>query len=109
MASPRLMILDEPCAGLDPIAREHFLQFLGRITRARSAPTTVLVTHHVEEIVASFTHVLILKSGNVLAAGSRTRVLTSATLSAAFDAPIRLTRSRGRYSLSVRPHSGIVI
>jgi iron complex transport system ATP-binding protein len=109
MASPKLMILDEPCAGLDPVAREHFLQFLARIARARGAPTMVLVTHHVEEIVSLFTHVLILKSGRVQAAGPRTRVLTSATLSDAFNAPIRLTRARGRYSLSVRPHSGIVI
>jgi len=48
MASPRLLILDEPCAGLDPVAREHFLQFLSRLARARGAPTMVLVTHHVE-------------------------------------------------------------
>ena len=109
MASPRLLILDEPCAGLDPVAREHFLQFLGRLARARGAPTMVLVTHHVEEIVAIFSHVLVLKAGRVLAAGPRARVLTSATLSSAFAAPVRLTRARGRYSLSVRPHRGIVI
>jgi iron complex transport system ATP-binding protein len=109
MASPRLMILDEPCAGLDPVAREHFLQFLSRIARARGAPTMVLVTHHVEEIVPLFSHVLILKSGRVLAAGPRARVLTSATLSSAFAARIRLNRARGRYSLSVQAHRGIVI
>ena len=99
MASPRLMILDEPCAGLDPVAREHFLQFIQRIARVRGAPTMVLVTHHVEEIVPIFSHVLVLKSGRVLAAGPRARVLTSATLSDAFAAPVRLTRARGRYSL----------
>jgi iron complex transport system ATP-binding protein len=109
MASARLMILDEPCAGLDPVAREHFLQFLGRLGRGRCAPTMVLVTHHVEEIVPLFTHVLVLKSGRVLDAGTRGRVLTSATLSSAFVAPVRLTRARGRYSLSVRPHRGMVI
>ncbi len=109
MASPRLMILDEPCAGLDPVAREHFLQFLSRIARARGAPTMVLVTHHVEEIVPLFSHVLILKSGRVLAAGPRARALTSATLSSAFAARIRLTRARGRYSLSVQADRGIVI
>jgi iron complex transport system ATP-binding protein len=109
MASPRLMILDEPCAGLDPVAREHFLQFLGRIAAARGAPTSILVTHHVEEVIPLFSHVLVLKSGRVLAAGSRARVLTSATLSEAFKAPVRLTRARGRYSLAVRPHRGIVV
>jgi iron complex transport system ATP-binding protein len=114
MASPRLMILDEPCAGLDPVAREHFLQFLTRLARARgrtaaSAPTMILVTHHVEEIVPIFSHVLILKAGRVLCAGPRARVLTSTTLSDAFDAPVRLSRARGRYSLSVHPRSGIVI
>src|ERR1700677_4135079 len=47
MASPRVLILDEPCAGLDPAAREHFLQFIERLARRRSAPTVVLVTHPV--------------------------------------------------------------
>ena len=109
MCSPRLMILDEPCAGLDPVAREHFLQFIQRIARVRGAPTMVLVTHHVEEIVPIFSHVLVLKSGRVLAAGARARVLTSSTLSKAFEAPVRLSRVRGRYSLQVRAHRGIVI
>jgi iron complex transport system ATP-binding protein len=109
MASPRLMILDEPCAGLDPVAREHFIQFIARFARSRGAPTMILVTHHVEEIFATFSHVLVLKSGRVLAAGPRGRVLTSRTLSDAFAAPVHLTRARGRYSLSVRPHRGVVI
>lgn len=109
MAAPKLMILDEPCAGLDPVAREHFLQFLTRLARTRSTPTMVLVTHHVEEIVALFSHVLVLKEGLVLAAGRRTRVLNSATLSSAFNAPVRLSSTRGRYSLIVRPQSTVVI
>jgi iron complex transport system ATP-binding protein len=109
MCSPRLMILDEPCAGLDPVAREHFLQFIQRIAKVRGAPTMVLVTHHVEEIVPIFSHVLVLKAGRVLASGTRDRILTSATLSKAFEAPVRLSRARGRYSLGVRAHRGIVI
>jgi iron complex transport system ATP-binding protein len=109
MCTPRLMILDEPCAGLDPVAREHFLQFLQRIARVRGAPTMVLVTHHVEEIVPIFSHVLVLKAGRVLASGPRARVLTSAMLSKAFEAPVRLGRARGRYSLGVRAHWGMVV
>src|SRR6266851_3617968 len=109
MASPKLMILDEPCAGLDPVAREHFLQFLTRLARHRSAPTLVLVTHHVEEIVPLFSHVIMLKSGKVLTQGPRAGVLNSANLSLAFDAPVRLTSRRGRYSLTVRPDSDVVM
>jgi iron complex transport system ATP-binding protein len=101
MARPELLILDEPCAGLDPVAREHFLQFLERLAHKRGAPTMVLVTHHVEEIMPVFSHVLVLKEGSVLTAGSKIKVLTSSTLSRAFHAPIRLRRLRGRYSLVV--------
>lgn len=92
MARPRLLILDEPCAGLDPAAREEFLQLVERLTRRRRGPAIVLVTHHVEEITSGFTHALLLKRGAVLAAGPRRRVLVSAQLSRVFNAPVRLTR-----------------
>src|SRR5262249_36567911 len=62
MPNPRLLILDEPCAGLDPAAREHFLQFLQRLARRPDSPTLVLVTHHVEEIITAFSHLLLLKA-----------------------------------------------
>lgn len=101
MADPRLLVLDEPCAGLDPVAREHFLAFVERLLSRPNAPTLVLVTHHVEEIVAGFSHVLVLRAGKVLAAGFRESVLTSATLSRAFEAPVRLAADGGRYSLAV--------
>ena len=109
MADPRLLILDEPCAGLDPVAREHFLQFLERLARSKSAPAMVLVTHHVEEITAAFSHLIVLKHGQVIAAGPRCDVLSSKTLSAAFDAQVRLTNRAGRYSLAVQPSSALII
>ena len=63
MARPRVLILDEPCAGLDPAAREHFLQFIQRLGGLRNSPALILVTHHVEEIMPVFSHVLLLKQG----------------------------------------------
>src|SRR6185312_14030367 len=63
MANPRVLILDEPCAGLDPAAREHFLQFLQRLGSKKNSLTLMLVTHHVEEIMPVFSHVLVLKDG----------------------------------------------
>jgi iron complex transport system ATP-binding protein len=103
MADPPLLILDEPCAGLDPVAREHFLQFLDRLGRRGDAPTLVLVTHHVEEIMPVFTHALLLKGGRVLAGGRRQEVLRSGLLTRAFDASVRLRATNGRYSLRVAP------
>lgn len=109
MANPRLLILDEPCAGLDPVAREHFLQFLERLGRRKAAPALVLVTHHVEEIMPVFSHVLILRDGRALIAGRKSTALISHRLSEAFAAPIRLRQSNGRYSLVVAPKANAVI
>lgn len=103
MAQPRLLILDEPCAGLDPAAREHFLQFLQRLGRRADSPTLVLVTHHVEEIMPVFSHALILHSGKVLAAGRKSDVLNAGNLSRAFNAAVRLQRRSRRYELTVAP------
>jgi iron complex transport system ATP-binding protein len=109
MANPKLLILDEPCAGLDPAAREHFLQFLQRLGRNKIAPTLVLVTHHVEEIMPVFSHMLILKNGMVLAAGKKPAVLKSKNLSCAFEAKLKLHSKRNRFAMSVLPKSGAVI
>lgn len=101
MAAPRVLILDEPCAGLDPVAREHFLQFLDRLARRKTAPALVLVTHHVEEILPAFSRVLILKKGRVLAAGAKAEMLTSRNLSRAFGAAVRLRAAPGRPALAI--------
>ncbi|MBS0630639.1 MAG: ATP-binding cassette domain-containing protein [Verrucomicrobia bacterium] len=104
MAKPRLLILDEPCAGLDPVARENFLRFVEKLARRRGpVPALVLVTHHVEEITPAFTHTLMLRAGEVVAAGPREKVLTSKNLSAVFGARLRLGRLGGRYRLTVTP------
>jgi iron complex transport system ATP-binding protein len=104
MARPRLLILDEPCAGLDPVAREHFLAFLQRLGARRGAPALIFVTHHVEEIMPIFTHALLLRAGRAVAAGKKRAVLTSARLSATFDAPLRLALRAGRYTLRAASH-----
>jgi len=105
MAGPPLLILDEPCAGLDPAAREHFLQFLQRLGCGERPPTLVLVTHHVEEIMPVFTHLLVLRGGRAVASGPRKAVLTSAVLSQAFQAPIRLECRQQRYTLRLLQES----
>lgn len=110
MADPTILVLDEPCAGLDPVAREHFLEFIQRLGRSSSAPTLLLVTHHVEEIVPAFSHVLLLKAGRVLAAGPKKDTITPRRMTAAFGERLQIhTSSSCRYSLRVAPARGRLI
>jgi iron complex transport system ATP-binding protein len=101
MAKPRVLILDEPCAGLDPAAREHFLQFIHRLGAQKNSPTLIFVTHHVEEITPVFSHALILKNGKILAAGKKSLALNSKNLSAAFNARMKLQILQKRYVLKM--------
>jgi iron complex transport system ATP-binding protein len=101
MAKPRVLILDEPCAGLDPAAREHFLRFIQRLGAQKNSPTLVLVTHHVEEIMPVFSHAMVLKDGKVLTSGKKSSVLKTKLLSAAFAARLRLGKMKNRYSMNV--------
>jgi iron complex transport system ATP-binding protein len=103
MARPRLLILDEPCAGLDPVSREEFLWFLESLAARRAGPSLVLVTHHVEEIMPSFTHALLLRDGLVFRCGPLARVVTTRALSGAFGARISVRRAHRRY-LARAPH-----
>ena len=102
---PALLVLDEACAGLDPVARERFLSDLSALARDPGGPTQVHVTHHLEEIPEFVSHALVLREGRVLAMGTASDVLTSETLTDAFGAPCRVTLDQGsgarRYRLSV--------
>jgi iron complex transport system ATP-binding protein len=108
MAKPRVLILDEPCAGLDPAAREHFLQFLQRLGKNKNSPTLVLVTHHVEEIMPVFSHLLVLKNGKVLAAEKKSSVLNSKILSQTFGAKVKVQLKLKRYSMAVLSRSSAI-
>ena len=102
MSRPKILILDEPCAGLDPSAREQFLQFLNRLGKQRAGPALILVTHHVEEIMPVFTHALVLRGGKVQIQGARGIALTSASLSKAFNTEAKLHKRQDRYTLTLK-------
>ncbi len=99
MADPAILILDEPCAGLDPVARERFLRDLRRLAARKNAPGLVFVTHHIEEILPEFTHLLALKNGRVHYTGPLDQGLTDQVLSAIFRAPLEVEQHDSRYRL----------
>lgn len=122
MARPLLMVLDEPCAGMDPGVRERFLGWLNermkndeaRMTNDESAgaqsdirhasfdmrhsiPTTVLVTHHIEEIVPGIQNTLLLSEGRVHSAGPTREVVTRETIESVYQTRLaRIEASGGR-------------
>ncbi|OFV90881.1 MAG: hypothetical protein A3G76_16335 [Acidobacteria bacterium RIFCSPLOWO2_12_FULL_65_11] len=67
VTAPKALVLDEPTAGLDMIARRRFLEHVRAI--ARAGTTVVLVTHHVEDIIPEVDHVVFLKNGRVILTG----------------------------------------
>jgi iron complex transport system ATP-binding protein len=85
MAKPLLLVLDEPCAGMDPGVRERFLGWLNHRLADADGPTTVLVTHHVEEIVPTIQNTLILAAGRVHAAGPTRKVVTRETIEMVYN------------------------
>ncbi len=97
MADPELLLLDEPGAGLDLGGREDLVTRMHRLAADPAAPTQVVVTHHVEEIPEGFTHGLLLRGGQAVAAGELPAVLTDEHLSAAFGLPIVVTHDAGRW------------
>lgn len=96
---PELLILDEPCAGLDPGARERLINDVDRLCTKRNGPTLILVSHHVEEIPPQASHALLLKEGGNLASGPLAEVLTDESLSNLYDYPCKLGSSQGRWWL----------
>ena len=101
MTDPELLLLDEPTAGLDVVARSELLTLLGAFAQVPSSPAIVVVTHHVEEIPHGFTHALIMRNGSSVAAGPLTAALTSDSLSTAYGVGIEVTVSGGAYSARV--------
>jgi len=94
MQNPSLLVLDEPCAGLDLYEREQLLEMVSSLA---DEPLTVLyVTHHLEEIVPMITHVALIDEGRIVAAGPKREVLTPEAVASVFRVPARIVWEDGR-------------
>jgi iron complex transport system ATP-binding protein len=97
MPDPELLLLDEPVASLDLAARENTVRLLGHYAQSPIAPAMIMVTHHLEEIPAGFTHALILVDGQIFAAGEIDYVLDTVNISEAFGMNIVVDKVEGRF------------
>jgi iron complex transport system ATP-binding protein len=94
---PALLLLDEPNAGLDPGAREALVEVQVDLAHAQPTRASILVTHHVEDIPPSATHLLALAEGEVVTAGPIDSVLSGSLISALFGVSYRLEQHEGRW------------
>ncbi|AEH47860.1 ABC transporter ATP-binding protein [Parageobacillus thermoglucosidasius] len=100
MAKPELLILDEPSIGLDLLAREDILSLMKEIIIHQRCHV-LYVTHYIEEIIEEMTHVLLLKEGQIVAAGRKEAVLTDELLSETFQLPIKVHWENNRPWVSI--------
>lgn len=102
VARPQLLLLDEPCVGLDFVAREQFLQAVSQMLSRPDGPTVLYVTHYAEEILPGLSHVLLLSQGRIAATGTRSEVLVDDVMSAAFGMPLTVSWHDGRPVVGAR-------
>jgi iron complex transport system ATP-binding protein len=88
MTDPSVLILDEPCSGLDLYERELLLEDIQ--TLGKSGLLMVYVTHHIEEIVPVFTHIALMDQGKIVAQGEKKQVLTAGLLRDAYQVPVEI-------------------
>ncbi len=89
---PKVLVLDEPTAGLDPAGRENLMANIREYHRNRGT-TIILVSHSMDEIAQNVDRILVLKSAHILMSGTPAEVFTRAEelLSAGLDVP-QITR-----------------
>lgn len=101
MANPELLILDEPCSGLDLPAREQFLRTVSTLVAEQQTPI-IYVSHQIEEILSFITHVAILREGKMIHAGPKYKVLTDDILSDVFGLSVQVVWKDDRPWVMVR-------
>ena len=101
ISSPKLLLLDEPCTGLDVAAREQLLETIDILTHTHPQMASVLVTHHLEELPTTTSHALLIADGQTVAVGPAAEIITSANITAAFRHPIEVEHRHRRWSARV--------
>src|SRR6202163_1930787 len=94
---PQMLLFDEPCNALDIGAQIQLRETMREL--AQSGLGTLLVTHHVSEIIPEIERVVLLRDGRIIADGPKTEVLTSEGISGLFAIPLRIAQQDGYFHI----------
>jgi len=95
LSGPRLLLLDEPLANLDPAHQHEAVALIERVRRVHGV-TVLLVSHDINPLLPVTDRVVYLAGGHC-AIGSPQQVITGPTLSMLYGAPVEVVHIKGRY------------
>lgn len=107
MSDPEILILDEPCTGLDVLAREEVLHLMNEIEQLDCH--LIYVTHHIEEIVEAISHVLLIREGEIVAAGAKQEVLSNELLTRVYKMPVKVRWEEKRPWLTIQKSASVTV
>ncbi|SDM92798.1 ABC transporter ATP-binding protein [Sediminibacillus halophilus] len=102
MPDPEILILDEPCNGLDVFAKEQLLTTIQRMAVQKGGPTLLYVTHQLEEVIPAITHALLINHGKIVAAGEKEKTLTDSLMTETFQVPVEIEWRASRPWLKIK-------
>ena len=107
---PRLLILDEPTTGVDPLARSQFWSLIRDIHTAQPNITVLVATAYMDE-AQQFNHLIALNAGKILATGSPQDLLArtqTSNLESAFIALLPSEIKHHHHSVEVQPYNAAI-
>lgn len=100
IAQPKLLILDEPCSGMDVFSREYIMNTITGMAEDTDV-TIIFVTHYTEEILPIFTKGLFLKNGRIHSQGAIEEVFSEDNMTDFFDCSTKVTWHDQRVNISI--------
>ncbi len=104
---PKVLILDEPTAGLDPHGRDEILGQLQKMHQERNDMTILFVSHSMEDVAKLAKHIIVLDHGRISMDGETSQIFARGEelLKIGLDVPeiTRLTQELIKRGIDIRP------
>ncbi len=105
ISSPEILILDEPCTGLDVYNRSYLFSTIEELSKQKRL-SIIYVTHYAEEITPLFQKALLLKNGHIFAADDTSALFNDQTIGELLGYPVTVIQERdATYRLQVKTQS----